>query len=157
MFTSVPVGPDDQAFLFDLYAASRRDELAAWGWDEAQQAAFLRIQFTAQQRSYEWQYPDADHRLILVEGEKAGRIMVWRGQDRIQLVDVALLPQYRRRGIGLALLQDLQQETAAVGKPLALSVLKTNDGARRLYERLGFRITGDHDPYIAMVWDGDAR
>ena len=152
MFSTVPVEPHDQAFLFALYATTRRDELTAWGWEPAQQEAFLRIQFMAQQRSYEWQYPNMEHHLILVDGRAAGRIIVWRSESRIQLVDVTLLPEYQGRGIGTSLLRGLQGEAAEAGKPLTLSVLKTNTGARKLYEQMGFTEAGDHDPYIAMVW-----
>lgn len=156
MLSTVPVAPTDQAFLFDVYVSTRQDELAAWGWEPAQQEAFLRMQFMAQQRSYEWQYPDMDHRVILMKGQKAGRIIVWRGEERIQLVDITLLPQYRREGIGTILLRVLQAEAARARKPLVLSVLKANSGARQLYERIGFGESGDHDPYITMVWQGEA-
>lgn len=154
MFSTVPAGPLDQAFLFELYATTRRDELAAWGWEPAQQDAFLRIQFMAQQQSYEWQYPGMDHQLILVEGRKAGRIIVWRSENGIRLVDVTLLPEYQGRGIGTSLLRGLQGEAVQAGNPLTLSLLKTNTGARRLYEQLGFTEADDHDPYRTMVWHG---
>lgn len=154
MVHTQPVGPDDQPFLRAVYAATRAEELAAWGLEPASQEAFLSMQFMARQRSYEWQYPNLDHRVILVDGERAGELMVWRGPERIQLVDIALLPAFRGRGLGARLIGALQAEAAEVAKPLGLSVLKANDGARRLYERLGFVTDGDREPYITMVWAG---
>ena len=44
-----PVRPDDQEFQLKLYASTRRAEIAGFGWSEAQQEAFLRMQFTGQQ------------------------------------------------------------------------------------------------------------
>ena len=43
-----PIGPDDEAFLYRVYASTREEELAPLGWNEAQKTAFLRMQFTAQ-------------------------------------------------------------------------------------------------------------
>ncbi len=44
-----PEEPQDQAFLFELYASTRREELDAWGWPPQARAAFLRMQFQASQ------------------------------------------------------------------------------------------------------------
>ncbi len=71
-----PVTAADEEFLFRVYAGTRQEEVAAWGWDTAQQNAFLRMQFTAQKRSYAASYPDAEHQLILESDEPVGRIIV---------------------------------------------------------------------------------
>ena len=42
-----PACADDEGFLLALYASTRQDEMAAWGWDAAQQEMFLRMQFLA--------------------------------------------------------------------------------------------------------------
>jgi hypothetical protein len=59
-----PAGAEDQDFLFKLYASTRAHEIAAFGWPAAQQEAFLRMQFTAQQRGYESVYPQAEHQIV---------------------------------------------------------------------------------------------
>src|ERR1700754_2284345 len=94
------VGPDDERFLFELYASTRSEEVAAWGWNDAQREAFLKMQFNAQQQHYRFQYRGADHRIILADGERAGRLYVWRDEAQTLLVDIALLPVYRGAGIG---------------------------------------------------------
>ena len=40
----------------------------------------------------------------------------------------------------------------AANQPLRLSVREENPGARRLYERLGFRVTRIESPRIKMEW-----
>lgn len=154
MLQTTPLGPNDEAFLFEVYASTRRAEMAAWGWAPAQQDAFLRMQFMAQHRAYAAQYPDADQRIIQYNGQRAGRILVARLDQEILLVDIALLPEFRQRGLGTALIKELQAEAAAAGKTLRLHVLKDNP-AYRLYQRLGFVVTADNGMHYGMAWHVD--
>ncbi|MBV9957173.1 MAG: GNAT family N-acetyltransferase [Acidobacteria bacterium] len=144
-----PVGPDDQDFLYKVYASTRRAEMAAWGWNEAQQDAFLRMQFIAQSRSYEAHSTSATHSIILLDGEPAGRLLVSRSEDEIQLTDISLLPEHRGHGIGTGLIKDLLDEAERDGRTVCLEVLRHNPAAR-LYARLGFVVTGEHDLYLQM-------
>ncbi len=146
-----PARPEDQAFLFDLYAGTRRDEMAAWGLDEAMLAALLKMQFAGQQGTYRTQFPEADHHIILHGEQPIGRLLVDRGGEQIVLVDVALLPEARGAGLGTRLLRQLQEEAAAKGLPLRLKVLLSNP-ARRLYRRLGFVGLGEDGVYEQMEW-----
>lgn len=147
----IPSQPEDDAFLFRLYADTRQSELLAWGWDEAAQHAFLSMQWNAQKHSYAMQYPAAEQFLIVCNSERAGRMLVNRTDRELVLVDLTLLPEFRNKGIGTSLLRDLQTEAAREGTSLRLSVLKTNP-ARQLYERLGFCLTGESGLHDLMEW-----
>lgn len=149
-----PAVPADQEFLFQLYAATRRQEIAAFGWNAAQQDAFLRMQFKAQQQWYATAYADADHQIVMLDDQAVGRTLVQRKPEAATLVDIALLPDYRGRGLGESLLRDLLEACRAAQVPMRLQVLKTNP-AQRLYERLGFRSTGEDQMYLQMEWRGD--
>lgn len=151
--TLQPVVPENDEFLFRVYAATRQHEMAAWGWEQAQQDAFLRLQFRAQQGSYRAAFPDADHRLILKGGKAVGRILVHRAEQAITLVDIALLPEHRNCGIGTRLIRDLIEESRSFRRPLRLQVAKSNHAAARLYERLGFSLTGENEMYYQMEWN----
>lgn len=144
-----PVCADDEAFLYELYASTRAEEMAAWGWDAAQQEMFLRLQFTAQRQHYEMAYAQSDHKIILFDDRAAGRMLVFRSELEIVLVDIALLPEHRNTGIGAALIGDLLLEAEQAGKPVRLHVIKQNR-ARRLYERLGFEIIEDTGTHFKM-------
>lgn len=144
-----PVTADDEPFLFAVYAGTRRDEIMAWGWSAQQQDAFLRMQFNAQHQSYRMQYPSAAHQLILLNDESVGRLIVVRSKSDILLADIALLPEYRNRGIGSKLIRELLDEAAGKGLPVVLQVLKTNP-AVNLYERLGFVKTGESELHFQM-------
>jgi ribosomal protein S18 acetylase RimI-like enzyme len=145
------VRSEDEDFLFRLYASTRQEEMSTWGWDAAQQDVFLRLQFRAQRQGYAADYADADHQVILANAEPVGRLMVHRTEKEVRLVDISVLPEYRNRGMGAALIHDLMA-TQASRKPLCLQVAKGNRAAR-LYERLGFLKTGEDEIYYHMWWD----
>lgn len=89
--------------------------------------------------------------MIEVDGEPAGRLYVHRGPAEIRIMDIALAPPFRGRGIGTALLRDLMEEAGASGRALSIHV-EVNNPARRLYERLGFAPAGEHGVYVLMTW-----
>lgn len=147
-----PATDADGAFLLDVYVSSRAGEVAAFGWDEAQQRSFLEMQFSVRRRAYAMQYPDARCSIILCDGEPAGAIIVDRLDGRIELTDIAILPDFRSRGIASRLIRDLQNEAAGSGVPLTLNVDRTNHNAFNLYLELGFTVTGETELNLAMQW-----
>ena len=123
--------------LFAIYAATRTEELAQVGWDDAQKERFLRMQFDAQRTFHEREYPGAEFQIILVTGEIAGRLYVHRREREIRIMDIALLPGFRGRGIGTGLLNDILAEGERTARPVTIHVESFNP-ALQLYERLGF-------------------
>ncbi len=146
-----PIDPDDQDFLLTVYAGTRAAALASLPWDAAQKAALIHSQFHAQHAYYQAHYHGADFGLILLDDRPVGRLYVARWNDEIRLVDIALLPAYRGRGIGSALVQTLLAEAVQAGKPVRLHVEKHNP-ALRWYERLGFRRRADRGGYWFLEW-----
>ena len=145
------VTSDDEKFLCELYHTTRSDEVAAFGWSKAEQDSFLTMQFTMQQQAYKMQYPDAEHSVILFDGEPAGRVIVDRSAHAVSLTDIAVLPKFRGRGIASRIISRLQDEVDAI----ALSVDRANASARRLYEKHGFTITGESEFNFEMRWKGN--
>ena len=151
MITLRSITPEDQTFLYQVYAGTREEELAPLGWDEAQREAFLEMQFRAQHTFYQEQYRQAEFDIILLNGEPVGQLYIDRRKDEIRVVDIALLPAHRNRGIGSALLRDILAEGQRSGLPVRIHVEHFNR-ALRLYERLGFRQIGTTGVYYLMVW-----
>ena len=141
--------PEDREFLFRLYFSTREHEFRAFGWPPAQQEAFLRMQFNAQQQWYAASYSSAENQIIEQDDKPIGRILVQRGPDLWRLLDISLLPEHRGHGIGGELIRALIKECAASGAVLQLQVLNTNP-AQRLYSRLGFVKTGEDQIYTQM-------
>ena len=149
MITLRPIAAEDDAFLCRVYGSTREAELAQVDWDDGQKDAFVRMQFDAQRRYYEENYAGASFDVVLVDGEAAGRLYVARWPDEIRIVDIALLPEFRNRGIGSSLLGDLLSEAAAAAKPVSIHVEKFNP-ALRLYARLGFSVAEDRGVYVLL-------
>lgn len=145
------VCPDDQTFLYELYRSTRAEELAAWGLDASQQESILQLQFKARERHYDIAFPESEHKIILCDNRPIGRILVYRSEREIRLVDIALLPDHRGSGIGASLIRGLIAESQATGKPVTLHVTKSSR-AVRLYERLGFQVASDIGTDYRMEW-----
>jgi len=144
-----PVTDGDREFLVELYASVREQELAQVPWDDATKRAFVEHQFSAQDAHYRGNYPGATLDVVEVNGARAGRLYVHRGPSDIRIMDIALTPEFRRRGIGTALLQSLIDEADASRRKLSIHV-EVNNPARSLYERLGFERAGEHGVYALM-------
>ena len=90
-----PVTPADDAFLFELYASTRED-IAALGLGDGRRTALLHVQWMAQRNGYRLRFPNAEHQVVLVNGEQVGRLWVAREPGELRLVDISLLPAHRR-------------------------------------------------------------
>ena len=107
------------------------------------------MQFEAQHRHSHENYTDTTYEVVLVGGRPAGRLYVARWEHELRIVDIALLPDHRGRGIGEALVGELIDEARAAGKPLTIHVERENP-AMSLYGRLGFSPVKEVGPYLLM-------
>jgi ribosomal protein S18 acetylase RimI-like enzyme len=156
-FALRPETEADVPFLFQLYVSTRWDELAPLTeWTEAQKIGFLERQFVAQRQHYLVHYAKSAFDVLAERGTPIGRLYVDRQERTLLIVDIALLPQWRGRGIGTALIEALFAEARQVGKDVSISVEKFNP-AQRLYRRLGFREYAEDDVYWFMYWSPDDR
>lgn len=128
-------GESDQDFLLELLASTRPDLSLL---DGPTRAMLLRMQFDAQRAHYRRLFPLLETYLVLAGGLRAGQLCIARSATEIRLLDISLLPDFRRRRIGGHLLAMLQDESRRRDLPLRLYVLQGNR-AQQLYERHGFQ------------------
>jgi [ribosomal protein S18]-alanine N-acetyltransferase len=84
------------------------------------------------------------------ERRTIGFCSVWRVLDELHINNLAVLPAYRRAGIGSALLTHVLDEGARMGARRAtLEVRRSNEAARQLYERFGFSVIGVRQGYYS--------
>jgi GNAT superfamily N-acetyltransferase len=144
----------DIPFLRRLYATTRAEELAATGWSDAQKLAFTDSQFDWQRRHYRAHYPGTEWGVLEVNGTPMGRLYLQRRITTYLVIDVALLPEWRGRGLGTALMKWVCTQARAADKSVTVTVEKFNR-AQTLYRRLGFREISEGDVYWEMEWCGE--
>jgi len=150
------VRPDDRDFLERLFRTVRREEFAALGWPEAATLALVDSQFEIQRHQYADTYPDGEFYLVEQAGTPIGRFYVDRSGRDFELVEISLLPEWRGRGRGAALIGALLEAARSGGADRVILSVTPDNPARRLYRRLGFRETAPPsdfgEAHIEMAW-----
>ena len=151
-----PVVEEDINFLRKLYGSIREEELKLTDWNADQKAAFIEQQFTAQHRYYTENYTGAQFDVILIQGIPAGRLYLVEWEQKIRIIDIAFLQEFRGHGWGSHILQSLLDKGRTDQKKIGIHVENYNP-AMRLYLRLGFVPTEDKGVYQYMVWAPDKK
>jgi predicted acetyltransferase/GNAT superfamily N-acetyltransferase len=115
-----------------------------FGWDETRQAE----KFAGQ-----WRLDET--RIITYAGNDVGWLQTKAAEDAVFLASLYLDTAFHGRGIGSQVMQIVIDEARRDGKAVTLAVVKINP-ARRLYERLGFRTTGQDEYKFYMRREADA-
>jgi len=145
------VDEDDAMLLFELYACAHSEELSRSGWKTPQQRSFFRWQAQVQEQHYCRRHAHLERRAICVNGFSAGRILIDRPDDCFRIVDFAILPSFRGRGIGTLVISDLLSEAADAGVPVEFELDPTNP-AVRLCRRFGFTVVDEREDRVLMRW-----
>ncbi len=144
-----PVTKNDFPFLKKLYRSTREPELDLTNWTELEKDAFIEFQFSAQHTHYSQAYDNAEFNIIEFYGCDAGRLYLWETEHQIRIMDIAVLQEYRNKGIGTFILTGLINTSEIRGKKLNIHV-EYNNPALSLYQRLGFKKTDDTGVYYFM-------
>ncbi|MBB3062343.1 ribosomal protein S18-alanine N-acetyltransferase [Microbulbifer rhizosphaerae] len=89
------------------------------------------------------------------EGEAIACCVISRLFDAAEILDIAVAPRWRRRGVAGALLRQLLAQLPPEIERVLLEVRASNRAARSLYRKLGFREDGLRKNYYPA--DGGAR
>jgi len=133
-------GAGDLDLLFEINRAALKDHVRSnfGSWDDADQ-----------QRRFSLSTDPSSHQLFYNGSQPVGFWSTTRDDGTICLERLSLLPAFQNRGLGAALIRELIAEARTFHRTLSLQVFLTNR-ARRLYERLGFRIVGATDTHYQM-------
>jgi GNAT superfamily N-acetyltransferase len=102
----------------------------------------LRAAFEAEVPDELWEDDDADYEWThVLLADDVGFAAIDRKGERTWLLDILYVkPEARGKGLGTELMRAAAEYVQSQGaEMLALEVLESNAGARRLYERLGFK------------------
>ncbi len=135
-YTLRPIGAADSELAYTITREAMREYVEqTWGpWIEADQ-----------RERHAQAFRPGTQDFIVVRDEVLGvRHIEWR-QTHLYLARLYLRPAAQGRGLGAAVLRDLQQQARAVGRSIELQVLKVNTGAQRFYARHGFQQVGERE------------
>lgn len=114
----------------------------------------LSLDRNAQETSFRQQWNRAQVRVIALDGTDVGWLQAIRGNNEICVAQMFVDSPFQRRGIGTEVMKRLIGEATEFDLAVRLSVVRINP-ARRLYERLGFRVTHEDDRKFYMTRDPD--
>jgi ribosomal protein S18 acetylase RimI-like enzyme len=140
----------DVPLLHRIYCSTRHDELLVLAWNDVQKAAFLQQQFDLQHHSYHAHFPQAQFCIITCQGEEIGRWYLDRTCGELRLIDIALLPPWRGRGIGSQLLVSLMDDADKCRRHIWLHVA-VNNPALAWCARLGFEPRTNDGMYVKLA------
>jgi ribosomal protein S18 acetylase RimI-like enzyme len=143
---------EDESLLYRIFAEAKGQEFAPLGWPPEQLEPLLRMQYQARKASYKQTNPAAiDSILCLEDGTAVGRHLVERQPERYRTVDIAILAEYRNRGVGAWAIRQIQQIAEFEGVAYRLRADRGSP-ALRLYERLGFISIAGDELGFEMEW-----
>lgn len=120
----------DYNFIYHVKTTTLKPHIElVWGWDEAVQTKYLEESFGLETQL-----------IITYEDKEIGILELNELDQRIDVVELEILPEYQRKGIGTQILQDIIDEYVEKGKRIGIGCFKINRDAKRLYERLGFNL-----------------
>ena len=141
----------DQAFLADLYAASRPELDGLRGQGDVFQQ-IIAMQQRVQLAGLLQNFPNAQQLVIESDQQPVGRLVVDWGDKDIRVVDIAVAPSAQRSGVASAVLRALQHAAAAASLRLSLAVAISNAPAQALYRGLGFQREQQDALFDQLVW-----
>jgi len=150
--TARPADSADTPFLMEVFAHG--GDVPAWLY--AANPELLQFQFTAQQADYGTRFPGAPHEIILVDGEPAGRAWWTELADEIRILDISVLPRFRRLGAGTTVYRRLLARAREQNKPVRASVARLNAASLAFHHRLGFTLTGESETHLFLTAAPDA-
>ena len=109
-----------------------------WGWDEKVQKNL---------HAGDWQQKRPQ--IILYDSKPVGTIRIVSNEERLEIEQFYILPEYQNKGIGSHLLKQILDNADKTGLSAKLGVLKINP-AISLYRRHGFEIIDSNEYQYLM-------
>lgn len=83
-----------------------------------------------------------------IEKKVIGYVIFWHIKEAVQISNIAIHPDFRRKGIGEAIIRQVLAQVKSEGaKSISLEVRPSNFAALNLYKKLGFEIFGIRKDY----------
>jgi GNAT superfamily N-acetyltransferase len=114
----------------------------------------LHLDRAAQETGFRQQWNMTQVRIVVFDFTDVGWVQTVREDDELFVGQMFVESRFQRKGIGTQVMKRLISEATAFNLPVRVNVVRINP-ARRLYERLGFRVTHEDDRKFYMKRDAD--
>lgn len=130
----------DYDFVYNLNKAVYTDyiDYVFGGWDEMFQRQFCDNRFKS------------GIQIISVDGKDIGVLELIEKPDQIYIEELQIDPGFQGKGLGTQIIKDIIEKAFKSNCTVGLMVLKINVKAKRLYESLGFTLTGETKTHYMM-------
>ncbi|HEY3586586.1 MAG TPA: GNAT family N-acetyltransferase [Myxococcaceae bacterium] len=132
------------------FEACRRTYFAETNWINER----LKLDQGEQESMFRKQWRPSQVCMIQADGVDVGWLQTVVSKSEHMLGQIFVDAPFQRKGIGTEVLRRIVEEASRLQLPIRLAVVKFNP-SRRLYERLGFRVTHEDERKVYMTRDPD--
>jgi len=132
------------------FEACRRTYFAGTDWINDR----LKLDRDDQESMFRKQWRPSQVCIIQADGADVGWLQTVVSKSEHMLGQIFVDAPFQRKGIGTEVLRRIVEEASRLQLPIRLAVVKFNP-SRRLYERLGFRVTHEDERKVYMTRDPD--
>jgi len=132
------------------FEACRRTYFAEVGWMNER----LQLKHDEQEAMFRKHWRPSQVCIIQADGVDVGWLQTVASKSEHMLGQLFVDAPHQRKGIGTEVLRGIIDEASRHRLPVRLAVVKINP-SRKLYERLGFRVTHEDDRKVYMSRDPD--
>ena len=128
----VSVTKNDLKFGYDLYLLTQKEYLDKIWSAETEKEYF---------ENYEQNIKNIENNYIIkYSGKNIGWLEYTEKENLFNIIQLHILPEYQRKGIGTKIINDIIKEAKIKNKDICLNILINNIKAKELFLKLGFEI-----------------
>jgi ribosomal protein S18 acetylase RimI-like enzyme len=132
---------EDHELIFEIKKSALGEYITqTWGWDEA-----------LQRKMHENEMSSETIYMIESNGTVIGTVGINEKDESIVICRMYIIDKFQSKGFGRRIINKIIEDNS--GKKIKLGVLKVNPRAKKLYERLGFKVYGEENKHYRMIYD----
>ncbi len=139
-----PAGNEDAGWINKLTRETMKPYVDLSWTTESEQEAYYKLN----------EFDEESTMVIVVDGEKVGRLTCITENKSIDLAELHLIPSFQGKGLGSIIIKDVIDDAALKALTVKLKCLRTNP-ARNLYRKLGFVQVDEDDKRLYFEYPAE--